>query len=87
MYLGTGIIDALVDVAILLLPIRMAIKLQLPLRTKLAVVAILALGGFVVIAQIFRLTMVYNPHGNTCECGASNHARIKADTRSALRRA
>lgn len=87
MYLGTGIIDALIDVAILLLPIRMAIKLHLPLRTKLAVVAILALGGFVVIAQIFRLTMVYNPHGNTRECRVSNDARLRTDTSSALRRA
>jgi len=65
MYLGTGIADALIDVTILVLPIRMAFKLQLPMRTRLAVIAIFALGGFVVVAQIFRLTYVYNPHGNT----------------------
>ncbi|KAF2736980.1 hypothetical protein EJ04DRAFT_550958 [Polyplosphaeria fusca] len=62
LYLSTGIIDLLLDIAILALPIRMALKLHLPLRTRFAVAGIFALGGFVVIAQIFRLSYVYNPH-------------------------
>ncbi|KAF2106037.1 hypothetical protein BDV96DRAFT_675857 [Lophiotrema nucula] len=61
MYLGTGIVDLLIDIGILVLPIRMACKLHLPTRTRVAVAGIFALGGFVVIAQIVRLSDIYQP--------------------------
>ncbi|KAF2011503.1 hypothetical protein BU24DRAFT_466203 [Aaosphaeria arxii CBS 175.79] len=61
MYLGTGTVDLLIDVAILVLPIRMAFNLHLPTRTKVAVAGIFSLGGFVVISQIVRLVYVYQP--------------------------
>ncbi|CAI6335392.1 unnamed protein product [Periconia digitata] len=62
MYLGMGLVDLFIDAAILALPIRMAFKLQLPTRTKIAVASIFALGGFVVVAQIMRIVYVYHPN-------------------------
>jgi hypothetical protein len=51
---GVGI---LIDVAILLLPIRTVFTLQMAKKTKYAVTGIFALGGFVVITNIARLTI------------------------------
>lgn len=62
MYLGTGVVDAVIDLAILLLPIRMAFKLHLPKRSRIAVAGIFSLGGFVVVAQVVRLAYIYQPH-------------------------
>lgn len=62
MFLGTGIVDTLIDLAILLLPIRMAFTLHLPMRTKVAVAGIFALGGFVVITNIVRIIYIYQPN-------------------------
>jgi hypothetical protein len=61
LFLATGIIDTLTDVAILILPVRMAFKLQLPVRTKVAVAGIFALGGFVIITNIIRIKFIYQP--------------------------
>lgn len=62
MYLGTGTVDTLIDFAILILPMHMAYQLHLPTRTRIAVGAIFALGGFVIIAQIVRMIYIYQPH-------------------------
>jgi hypothetical protein len=62
MFLGTGIVDTLIDVFILLLPVRMAFTLQLPTKTKVAVAGIFALGGFVVITNIVRISYIYQPN-------------------------
>lgn len=61
-FLVTGIIDTLIDVLILVLPVRVAFTLQLPTRTRLAVAGIFALGGFAVITNIIRIQYVYRPH-------------------------
>jgi hydrogenase/urease accessory protein HupE len=62
MFIGTGIVDTVIDIFILLLPIRMALKLQLPRKTKVAVAGIFGLGGFVVITNIVRLRYIYQPN-------------------------
>lgn len=62
MFLVTGIFDTVIDMVILLLPVRMALALQLPMRTRIAVAGIFALGGFVVITNIIRLRCIYNPN-------------------------
>jgi hypothetical protein len=50
--------DALTDLAMLLLPMRTTFTLQLPLRTKIGVVGIFALGGFVVITSVVRMAVI-----------------------------
>lgn len=49
------IVDAVIDFSILVLPVRTALGLQLPRRTKFAVAGIFALGGFVVLTNVLRL--------------------------------
>jgi hypothetical protein len=63
-FLGTGLSDTILDIIVLLLPIRMAFKLQIPMRTKVAITSIFALGGFVIITNIIRLTFMYRPGDN-----------------------
>ncbi|KAF2690333.1 hypothetical protein K458DRAFT_399671 [Lentithecium fluviatile CBS 122367] len=63
-FLGTGVSDTILDIIILLLPVRMALQLHLPMRTKVAIAGIFALGGFVVITNIIRLTFMYRPNDN-----------------------
>ena len=81
-FLGTSLSDTIIDIAIILLPMRLskhscvkplfeapinlstAFKLQLPRRTKVAVAGIFALGGFVVVTNLVRLSFVYRPHDN-----------------------
>jgi hypothetical protein len=59
-------IDAVIDLAILLLPIRMVFKLQLPRKTKVGIAGVFALGGFVMITSIIRMMNLYyraDPNG------------------------
>jgi hypothetical protein len=55
MYLGIGVADLFIEVAILVLPIHIACGLHLPTRTKVAVAGIFA------IAQVLRIFYVYQP--------------------------
>jgi hypothetical protein len=52
------LVDVLTDVAILLLPIRTAFTLQMPLRAKIGVASIFALGGFVIVTSALRMELV-----------------------------
>jgi hydrogenase/urease accessory protein HupE len=62
MFLGTGIVDAIIAIFISLLPICMALKLQLPRKTKFAIAGIFGLGGVVVITNIVRIKYIYQPN-------------------------
>jgi hypothetical protein len=53
------IIDTVIDLAILLLPIRYVFTLQLPRKIKLAIAGIFALGGFVMVTSVLRLVYLY----------------------------
>ena len=61
MFLISGVIDILIDLLILLLPIQRVFKLQLPIRTRVAVAGIFALGGFVIITNSLRIHAIYQP--------------------------
>jgi hypothetical protein len=61
-FFGTGIVDTIINIFILLLPIRMALKLQLPRKTKVAVAGIFGLGVVVVITNIVRIKYIYQPN-------------------------
>jgi hypothetical protein len=53
------ITSALIDLAILILPIRFVFTLQLPNRIRLAIAGIFALGGFVMFTSVLRLLYLY----------------------------
>ncbi|KAF2836529.1 hypothetical protein M501DRAFT_1059930 [Patellaria atrata CBS 101060] len=59
-----GLFETLIDVGILVLPIRSILRTQLPTRTRITLACIFALGGFVIITNILRLAWAFNPHNN-----------------------
>jgi hypothetical protein len=73
---GTSIADTCIDLAILLLPVRMAFKLQLPLKTRIAVAGIFALGGFVVITNMMRVIYIYQSNQRYGSSYANYLARV-----------
>lgn len=54
------IVDMFIDVCILVLPIRTALGLHLPRKTRIAVAGIFALGGFVVTTNVLRIVFASN---------------------------
>ncbi|KAL2141946.1 hypothetical protein VTI28DRAFT_1781 [Corynascus sepedonium] len=64
-----GIFDILIDVTILILPIRAVLSLQLPTKTKAMVSGIFLLGGFAIITNILRVAYQYQPNGKYVNFG------------------
>ena len=60
-WLAMGIIEGLIDVAILILPIHELQKLNLSTDKKFYISLIFLLGGFVVITGIVRMATLYKP--------------------------
>ncbi|KAI1365260.1 hypothetical protein F5Y08DRAFT_338818 [Xylaria arbuscula] len=60
-YLIIGVFETVIDIAILILPVRAIFNIQLPLKTKLVVSSIFLLGGVAVITNVVRLYKVYQP--------------------------
>ena len=56
-----GIIEALIEITILILPIREILRLQLSTKKKFLLALIFALGGFVIITAILRMAILYRP--------------------------
>ncbi|KAI1379047.1 hypothetical protein F4677DRAFT_442773 [Hypoxylon crocopeplum] len=71
MYLATGIIETILDVAVLALPIRMVFALQMPIRVKFTLMGIFLLGGFAILTDIIRLVFIYEPGGKDVNFAAS----------------
>lgn len=59
LYLLIGVIDTVIDVLVVALPMAIAFRLHLPLRAKIGVAGIFAVGAFVVGTNITRLILVY----------------------------
>ena len=59
-----GIIEVLLELTILILPIRELYQLQLSLDKRALCSTIFALGGFVIITGIVRIIKVYKPSGS-----------------------
>ena len=57
-YVSLGVLDMVLDIAVFSLPIPMLYKLQVPRRTKVALVATFGLGVFTIAAGIMRLVAV-----------------------------
>jgi hypothetical protein len=66
--LAAGIIDTIVDLLIILMPVRMALGLRLPKKPKVAVAGVFALGGFVVVTDIMRTKYMYRPGEAFSKC-------------------
>lgn len=62
-WLVMAILEILLEITILILPIRQLYQLQLSLRKKLLCSLVFALGGFVIITGIIRIAKVYQPSG------------------------
>ncbi|KAK0667283.1 hypothetical protein QBC41DRAFT_338519 [Cercophora samala] len=57
-----GLIEIVLDIAILALPIKAVLSLQMPKKTKAMVSAIFLLGGFAIITSILRVAYQYQPN-------------------------
>ncbi|KAL5426064.1 hypothetical protein PMIN05_011760 [Paraphaeosphaeria minitans] len=62
LFLGTTLVDTIIDLVILILPLRIVLTLHLPIRTKIAVAGIYVLGGLAVITNVIRIQYIYQPH-------------------------
>ncbi|KAI5776296.1 hypothetical protein EDC01DRAFT_636934 [Geopyxis carbonaria] len=60
LYFSTSAFNILTDIALCLLPIPMLLKVQLPRRQRLILIFVFAIGGFVCIASVMRLTTLYD---------------------------
>lgn len=60
-WLAMGLIETLVDIAILVLPIRELQRLRLSMHKKLLLSLVFSLGGFVIITSIIRMAILYRP--------------------------
>ena len=61
-WLAMAIFETLIDIAILFLPIREVLHLQLSTNKKVALSLIFALGSFVVVTAIVRMAVLYRPN-------------------------
>ena len=61
-WLAMNIIETLIEIVILILPIRELQRLQLSRRKKHLLTLIFSLGGFVVITGIIRMSIIYHPN-------------------------
>ncbi|KAF1838369.1 hypothetical protein BDW02DRAFT_564965 [Decorospora gaudefroyi] len=78
MMISLLIIEAVIDVVILSLPIHMAFKLQLPIKTRVALAGLFALGGFAVITNVVRIAYLAFPpdYNGKCLHAAAVHFTI-----------
>ena len=60
-WLAMGIIETLIDIVIMVLPIRELQRLKLSTKQKVSISLIFSLGGFVVITGIVRMATLYRP--------------------------
>ncbi|KAI4100440.1 MAG: hypothetical protein LQ339_005501 [Xanthoria mediterranea] len=60
-WLAMGIIETLIEITILVLPLREILRLQISKQKKYLISCSLLLGGFVIITSIVRLAVLYRP--------------------------
>ncbi|KAL6720169.1 hypothetical protein ACLMJK_002090 [Lecanora helva] len=60
-WLAMALIESLIQITILILPVREIIHLQLSLKKKMLLTVLFALGGFVIITGIVRMAVLYRP--------------------------
>ncbi|KAI0880336.1 uncharacterized protein GGS22DRAFT_182426 [Annulohypoxylon maeteangense] len=60
-WLATGIVEALIDVLILAMPIRLVVGLQMNTSKKIAVAAVFLLGLFVILSGLVKVAFSYVP--------------------------
>ncbi|KAI0187056.1 hypothetical protein EV127DRAFT_483629 [Xylaria flabelliformis] len=60
-YLIIGVFETVIDIVILILPVRATFNVQLPLKSKLLISSIFLFGGVAIITNILRLYNIYRP--------------------------
>ncbi|KAF2006534.1 hypothetical protein P154DRAFT_615275 [Amniculicola lignicola CBS 123094] len=68
LFLVSGIIETVIDAAVLVLPIRIVWNTSMSRKTQLTVCGIFLLRGLAVITDIVRMIFIYKPH-----CGTGVH--------------
>ncbi|KAF2728789.1 hypothetical protein EJ04DRAFT_556513 [Polyplosphaeria fusca] len=63
--LAVSVSELIITTAILALPVRPVLKLNLDLRTRLSILGVFFLGAFVLVSAIIRIALVYRPHVQT----------------------
>jgi len=71
-FLISELINMLLDLALILIPLPIILKLRLPLRERVAIAGIFLTGGFTIVTSILRLIKGYNPDGDTSITGLSH---------------
>ncbi|KAI3393578.1 hypothetical protein diail_3927 [Diaporthe ilicicola] len=82
-WLAMGVVEEVLDICILVLPVRQVMKLQLSPQKKVGVASIFLLGGLVIITGIVKAVEGWNahpgarsPHWDKTEIWSSVHASI-----------
>jgi hypothetical protein len=60
-FLISEVINALLDLALVCLPVKIISKLHLPFRDRIGIAAIFVVGGFVIITSMLRIIFGYTP--------------------------
>ncbi|KAI1380125.1 hypothetical protein F4677DRAFT_405911 [Hypoxylon crocopeplum] len=60
-WMATGVAEALLDVLIIVMPVRVVLGLQLTKSKKIAVVAVFLLGAFVIFSGLVKVILSYAP--------------------------
>ncbi|KAI1125669.1 hypothetical protein F5Y10DRAFT_225845 [Nemania abortiva] len=60
-WLATGVVEAFIDVLILLLPIEVVAKLQLSTKKKIAVCSVFIIGAFVIVSGLLKVIYGFVP--------------------------
>ncbi|RYP57256.1 hypothetical protein DL769_009602 [Monosporascus sp. CRB-8-3] len=60
-WMASGSVEALIDVLIIMMPVKIVYALQLSARKKVTVAAVFALGAFVIITGIVKVVLGYIP--------------------------
>lgn len=74
-----SIFEPVIDVLILILPVRQILQLQVSTRKKILISHIFAIGGLVIITGIVRISIVYVLSGTDCEFCSDILISISAD--------
>jgi hypothetical protein len=69
-FIVTGILNIIIDSAILCLPMPLVWKLQTTLTRKLSLIFIFSLGSFVVFASIYRFITIFDFQPTDISCGS-----------------
>ncbi|KAI3321063.1 hypothetical protein HD806DRAFT_211358 [Xylariaceae sp. AK1471] len=60
-WLASGVVEAIIDIIIIVMPIRVVLKLHLDKSKKIAIAGVFLLGAFVILSGIVKVILSYEP--------------------------